>query len=193
MIGNRLRYAVAILTILGTFAAVFTAVRASEEIDEIDETLETSETCELSESLEMEETYVSEVEESVETFTETETEVSEEETYVEETEVSESVEETEVTEETEDIEYDVDSYVVNGWYVPAFDYNDDGTITYYLDDGTSFYSVPTDGLELPDFAWSYTGLRGYVDYVYGSVNNLDSAQMESLEIATNEILSGQGA
>ena len=102
-------------------------------------------------------------------------------------------EETEESEQTEFISHDFSSCFIYGWYVPSFDYNGNGTITYYLEDDTPFYSIEMNDLDLPDYAWAYTGLRGYIDYCYGSINGLSGAQMESFETAEDMILSGEVA
>ena len=186
-----------LIAVLGTLFAVFNLVRAEEEIEQteaVSEDVIAEETAEESVAEpEEENVYETEV---VEAFSEeTECDAYEsEETFV--TEVpDETSEETLIMEEVEEEapSYDVESCLIQGWYVPAFDYGEDGTVTYYLPDGTAFYTVDTDGLELPDYAWAYTGMRGYVDYLYGSVNGLDEEQTVSFESATDELLSGQGA
>ncbi len=195
---------VVVIAVTGTVFAVFNAVRAGET-DETQETMdEVYESSVINESEELAETEESSVsEETSETVIIEQTEVLEtSETscsyeciesswLLESEEIVESLE-TEESSEVE-VEYDVPSSVIQGWYVPSFNYNADGTITYYLEDDTAFYTISTDGLELPSYAWAYTGLRGYVDYCYGSVNALSSEQSEALEAATDELLSGQEA
>ena len=190
----------AMIAVAGTVFAVFEAVRAEENIEEELESVETYESVEIEftessyetelpyESDETEETYIYESEtvvESEETVEALEIEETSEEVITE-------TEETDIEIEDE-IQYDVPSRVIDGWYVPSFNYNGDGTVTYYLCDDTPFYTIATDGLELPQCAWAYTGLRGYVDYSYGSVNNLDPDLAESFEAASNALLSGQEA
>lgn len=187
-----LRKSVFVLAVLGTSFALFSAVRAEDDFTEADTTECIVEICETQESDFSEETSVSVSE--ICDITE-ETELSEQPEMIAETEMTEEPEETQesVPDDIPEIEYDVPSFVINGWYVPAFDYNDNGTVTYYLPDGTPFYNVEMNELELPSYAWAYTGLRGYVDYQYGSVNYLTEEEMSSFETAADYILSGQGA
>ena len=192
----RLKKVMFVLALMGTSFAAFNAVRAEDEpvVTEVTESFE--EVCESQTTVYIEQTEIQETECEETIIDETvidETVIEEidvEETEAEETEIEES--ETEPTEE-ETVEYDVPSTVINGWYVPAFNYNGNGTITYYLPDGTAFYNVEMNELELPSYAWAYTGLRGYVDYQYGSVNYLNDEEMSSFEAAAEAVLSGQGA
>ena len=177
-----------VLALMGTTLTAFNAVRAQED-ESLPEVVESfDEEYEAESSIYIDETDVYESEAETEETEAEEIEVREittEETVSEETVPSQTEEET--------VEYDVPSSVINGWYVPAFNYNGNGTITYYLSDGTAFYNVEMNELELPQYAWAYTGLRGYVDYQYGSVNYLTDEEMSSFEAAAEAVLSGQGA
>ncbi len=192
----RLKKVMFVMALIGTSFAAFTAVRAEDDAaqTEIMESLDEVVVSESEVPEEIDETFVTESE--ISEVIETSEEALEEDEEIIETETVESepdeTEETEMTEEPE-AEYDVPSSVINGWYVPSFNYNDDGTITYFLSDGTPFYNVEMNELELPQYAWAYTGLRGYVDYQYGSVNYLTDEEMSSFETAADSILSGQGA
>lgn len=192
----RLKKVMFVMALIGTSFAAFTAVRAEDAAaqTEIIESLDEVVVSESEVPEEIDETFVTESE--ISEVIETSEEALEEDEEIIETEAVESepdeTEETEMTEEPE-VEYDVPSSVINGWYVPSFNYNDDGTITYFLSDGTPFYNVEMNELELPQYAWAYTGLRGYVDYQYGSVNYLTDEEMSSFETAADSILSGQGA
>ncbi len=192
-----------IIAVIGTLSAVFNLVRAEEGIEQEPVTESYEEVYE-SVDAEVSETYAEESSEDL--FVEIEVE---ETSYEYVTEVFDVTEETDVPEEevadetsddweseeitaVEETGYDVQAFVIGEWYIPAFDFNADGTVTYYLPDGEAFYTVATDGLELPEYAWAYTGLRGYIDYQYGSVNGLSEEQTASLEAATDELLSGAG-
>ena len=189
-----------VIAAVGTFLAVFTAVRAEEGMTEesvqtYEEEVQTEESV-IETSVSADEEYIDVTEETSspsestdETSYETECIESLYETYVTET-ITES-EET-LPSETEELPvYDVESTVIEGWYIPSFNYNDNGTITYFLPDGTAFYNIEMNDLELPTFAWQYTGLQGYADHLYGSVNVMNEDEAASYEAATEIILSGQ--
>lgn len=189
-----------VIAAVGTFLAVFTAVRAEEGMTEesvqtYEEEVQTEESV-IETSVPADEEFIDVTEETSspsestdETSYETECIESMSETYVTET-ITES-EET-LPSETEELPvYDVESTVIEGWYIPSFNYNDNGTITYFLPDGTAFYNVEMNDLELPTFAWQYTGLQGYADHLYGSVNVMSEDEAATYEAATEIILSGQ--
>ena len=199
-----------VIAAVGTFLAVFTAVRAEEGMTEesvqtYEEEVQTEESV-IETSVPDDEEFIDVTEEtscSSECTDETSfsSESTDETSY--ETECIESLYDTYVTEtiteseetlpsETEELPvYDVESTVIEGWYIPSFNYNDNGTITYFLPDGTAFYNVEMNDLELPTFAWQYTGLQGYADHLYGSVNVMNEDEAASYEAATEIILSGQ--
>ena len=198
MIEGRIKNLMIVCAMVGTLMSVVAVVQAAgetdtepsgESVETVFEFVETSvceTTSETSEPLSTE-TVVTEP--SVTT-------ISEETENSLETEASSETSETEETEESEQTEFishDFSSCYIYGWYVPSFDYNGNGTITYYLEDDTPFYSIEMNDLDLPDYAWAYTGLRGYIDYCYGSINGLSGAQMESFETAEDMILSGEVA
>lgn len=188
---TRLKRVMFVLALMGTSLAAFNAVRAEEDasqteiIESMDEVYESeseeSEVIEENEEVLVTESEISEV-------TETSEDIFEE---VEETLEAVETEAFEAEPEETEACYDVPSSVINGWYVPSFNYNDNGTITYFLPDGTPFYNVEMNELVLPQYAWAYTGLRGYVDYQYGSVNYLTDEELSSFELAADSILSGQ--
>ncbi len=189
-----------VIAAVGTFLAVFTAVRAEEGMTEesvqtYEEEVQTEESV-IETSVLADEEFIDVTEETScssestdETSYETECIESLYETYATET-ITES-EET-LPSETEELPvYDVESTVIEGWYIPSFNYNDNGTITYFLPDGTAFYNVEMNDLDLPTFAWQYTGLQGYADHLYGSVNVMSEDEAATYEAATEIILSGQ--
>lgn len=192
-----------IIAVIGTLTALFNLVRAEEGIEQglVTESYESAyetEDEEVPENApeESSEDLLVEIEVD-ETSCEYGTDAFEltEETYMSEEAVADEPDYIGDPEETtvfEEAGFDVQAFVIGDWYVPAFDFNSDGTVTYYLPDGEPFYTVSTDGLELPEYAWAYTGLRGYIDYRYGSVNGLSEEQTASLEAATDELLSGEG-
>ena len=198
MIEGRIKNLMIVCATVGTLMSVVAVVQAAgetdtepsgESVETVFESVETS-VCETtSETSELLSTETVVTEPSVTT-------ISEETENSLETEASSETSETEETEESEQTEFishDFSSCFIYGWYVPSFDYNGNGTITYYLEDDTPFYSIEMNDLDLPDYAWAYTGLRGYIDYCYGSINGLSGAQMESFETAEDMILSGEVA
>ena len=198
MIEGRIKNLMIVCAMVGTLMSVVAVVQAAgetdtepsgESVETVFEFVETS-VCETtSETSELLSTETVVTEPSVTT-------ISEETENSLETEASSETfetEETEESEQTEFISHDFSSCFIYGWYVPSFDYNGNGTITYYLEDDTPFYSIEMNDLDLPDYAWAYTGLRGYIDYCYGSINGLSGAQMESFETAEDMILSGEVA
>ena len=198
MIDGRIKNLMIVCAMVGTLMSVVAVVQAAgetdtepsgESVETVFEFVETSvceTTSETSELLSIEtvvtEPSVTTISEETENSLETE---APSETF--------ETEETEEAEQTEFISHDFSSCFIYGWYVPSFDYNGNGTITYYLEDDTPFYSIEMNDLDLPDYAWAYTGLRGYIDYCYGSINGLSGAQMESFETAEDMILSGEVA
>ena len=198
MIEGRIKNLMIVCAMVGTLMSVVAVVQAAgetdtepsgESVETVFEFVETSvceTTSETSELLSIEtvvtEPSVTTISEETENSLETE---APSETF--------ETEETEEAEQTEFISHDFSSCFIYGWYVPSFDYNGNGTITYYLEDDTPFYSIEMNDLDLPDYAWAYTGLRGYIDYCYGSINGLSGAQMESFETAEDMILSGEVA
>ena len=198
MIEGRIKNLMIVCAMVGTLMSVVAVVQAAGETDtepsgeSVETVFEFAETsvCETtSETSELLSTETVVTEPSVTTISE-ETENSLETEAPSETF---ETEETEESEQTEFISHDFSSCYIYGWYVPSFDYNGNGTITYYLEDDTPFYSIEMNDLDLPDYAWAYTGLRGYIDYCYGSINGLSGAQMESFETAEDMILSGEVA
>ena len=198
MIEGRIKNLMIVCAMVSTLMSVVAVVQAAgetdtepsgESVETVFESVETS-VCETtSETSELLSTETVVTEPSVTT-------ISEETENSLETEASSETfetEETEESEQTEFISHDFSSCFIYGWYVPSFDYNGNGTITYYLEDDTPFYSIEMNDLDLPDYAWAYTGLRGYIDYCYGSINGLSGAQMESFETAEDMILSGEVA
>ncbi len=88
-------------------------------------------------------------------------------------------EESEDSEEVDEIEYDVDGFEMNGWWVPSIVYNDsEDTISFYLEDGTCFYTSPMAGLGHSS-TWQGTGFWGYVEITYGGAGNLSAEDYSS--------------
>ncbi|MCQ2515866.1 MAG: hypothetical protein MJ094_03270 [Saccharofermentans sp.] len=86
------------------------------------------------------------------------------------------------------IPYDVNGYELDGWWIPSIIYNDDDTISFYLEDDTCFITTPMAGMGREDSVWQGTGLWGYVEFVYGGEANL-SPEEYSTYISVIDLLS----
>lgn len=96
-----------------------------------------------------------------------------EESIVDELFVEENQDEEIVVEElVEEFTYDVEGYELYGWWVPSMNYNEDDTISFYLEDGTCFLTTPTAGVMCGDSIWQSSGLWNYVEQFCGGEENL---------------------
>lgn len=146
------------------------AAEVETESEESAVDTEISETLEILQTEEIVETEQIIVEESFYVIDETEIEEtlideSAEETYF--TEEPEFTEESELTEETEETvtEFDVSSEVLNGIYVPNFNYGSDGhSVTYYDDDGVEITVLSDEGVTMNEEAWRMRGIDAYYGF-----------------------------
>lgn len=90
----------------------------------------------------------------------------------EETLDDDSEDDSEDEEDEVDIEYDVEGFELYGWWVPSMNYNDDDTISYFLEDDTCYLTTPTAGVQCGNSIWQNAGVWSYVELYYGGADNL---------------------
>ncbi|MCR5593609.1 MAG: hypothetical protein K6F79_07680 [Saccharofermentans sp.] len=127
----------------------------------IEETYETTEEIIITETVESADYQVDEtVAETAETSV---TDFTEDTENTEETEQSE--ESVETTEETEPLVFDVTSEVLNGIYVPNFNYGADGhSVSYFDDEGVLIADFTDEGVTMNEEAWRMRGIDAYYGF-----------------------------
>lgn len=186
------------MMLLGVSSWAYADVNEDEYSDEtsvevlMEESSYTDESEELANTEETEESSVDIPEETeISDLTDEDSQAEDDDETDEELVISDENEEDE-SEEIEDeeeleIEYDVEGFEMNGWWVPSIIYNDEeDTISFYLEDGTCFYTSPMAGLGHSN-TWQGTGFWGYVEITYGGADNLSADEYNSYSSVLNSL------